>query len=68
MITSESARTLPDNTLVFARLDLVEVLAIQEKGEREFPGTYPKLGAYWDELYAVTGELARRRAEGVAVR
>lgn len=62
MITQEAARTLPISTLHYARLDLVETIKIQEKGEREFPGTYPKLGQYWDELSNVLGEIKRRQA------
>ena len=56
---------MTDGQLAGARIDILEVLAIQEKSERTYPGTCPKIGAYWDELYTVNEELARRtnRAE-----
>ena len=66
MITQERARTLSISVLHYARLDIVKTIEIQEKGEREFPGTFPKLGQYWDELSNVLGEISRRQKGGVA--
>ena len=61
MITPQSARKLDTATLHYARLDLNAVIAAQEPGERQFPGTFPKLGQYLDERHAVLGEIARRQ-------
>lgn len=61
MITTETARKMTDSALHYARRDLNEVIAIQEKGEREAPGTFLKLGAYHDERHAVLGEIGRRQ-------
>jgi hypothetical protein len=47
--------------LHYARLDLNAVIAVQEKTEREFPGSCPKLGQYWDDLHAVLAEIRRRQ-------
>lgn len=61
MITTENAKTMPWHALDFAREDLQEVIAAQEKIARD-GGAHlvPKLGAYWDELYAVSAEIKRR--------
>lgn len=64
MITNETAKTLSDAALHYARLDLRKTIDIQEKSEREFPGSCRKLGQYWDEFHAVIGEI-RSRQEGV---
>jgi hypothetical protein len=49
------------DSLLYAQKDLREVIAVQEAGERQFPGTYKKLGQYHDDLAAVDQELNRRR-------
>jgi hypothetical protein len=49
------------DSLLYAQRDLLEVITIQEQGERQFPGTHKKLGQYHDELGAVTREINRRR-------
>lgn len=61
MNTTETVKTKTDAELFYARKDLNDVIKVQEKGEREFPGTFPKLGQYWDELHAVCGEIKRRQ-------
>ncbi len=53
---------MTDAALAFAAKDLLEVISVQEKTEREFPGSCAKLGQYWDELYAVLGEIKDRKA------
>jgi hypothetical protein len=63
MITNETAKTMTVAALHYTRLDLGKVVAVQEKTEREFPGSCPKLGQYWDELHAVCGEIKRRQDE-----
>ena len=67
MITTANAKTKTDDELAYARRDLREVIEIQEKANRESPGSCPKLGAYWDELCAVGDEI-RRRATKKAIR
>ena len=47
--------------LHYTRLDLWAVIQVQEKTVREFPGSCPKLGQYWDDLHAVLGEIKRRQ-------
>jgi hypothetical protein len=54
-------KTMTDAALAYARKDLNEVIAVQEKTEREFPGSCKKLGRYWDDLHAVLGEIRRRQ-------
>jgi hypothetical protein len=54
-------KTMTDAALRYTRLDLHETIKIQEKSEREFPGSCAKLGQYWDDLHAVLGEIKRRR-------
>lgn len=61
MITVDSAKDMDITALHYARLDLRKTIDIQERGEREMPGTFQKLGQYWDELHAVAGEIARRQ-------
>lgn len=63
MITTESAKTMTPAALHYARLDLNAVIKVQEKTVREYPRSCPKLGAYWDELHAVCGEIARRQGK-----
>jgi len=63
MITNDTAKTMTDASLHYARKDLNEVIQIQEKGGRaEGYHLFPKLGQYWDELSAVVGEIKRRQA------
>jgi hypothetical protein len=63
MITNDSAKVMDIAALHYARLDLRKTIEIQERGEREAPGTFLKLGQYWDEFHAVIGEIsARQRA------
>ncbi len=57
----ENIKTKTDAEIFYARKDLNEVIQIQEKTEREYPGSCPKLGRYWDDLHKVLGEIARRR-------
>lgn len=65
MITSETAKTMSTAALHYTRKDLRETVEIQEKTERQFPGSCNKLGQYWDELHAVCGEI-KRRQDGVS--
>jgi hypothetical protein len=61
MITNDSAKEMTTDSLTYTRLDLLEVIAIQERTVREFGDTAcPKLGQYWDELCAVSEEVRRR--------
>jgi hypothetical protein len=60
VITTARAKKMTDDELSFVRKDLGEVIQIQEKTERQFPGSCKKLGAYHDELYEVCSELKRR--------
>jgi hypothetical protein len=66
-ITPASARTMTDTALHFARRDLAATIAVQEDMRR---GGMPvaKLGRYWDDLHAVTGEIQRRQAGPVVRR
>ncbi len=66
MITNEIAAEMTDAALHYARLDLNKVIQVQEKTGREYGyHLVPKLGAYWDELSAVVGEIKRRQAPRV---
>lgn len=59
-ITRQKARQMTTESLVWTRRDLGEVIAIQERTVREFPGSCSKLGTYHDELFEVLAELKRR--------
>lgn len=54
------AEDLADDVLTHAQRDLLEVIDAQEELVRQ-GYRCPKLGTYWDELFAVTEELNRRR-------
>lgn len=51
-----------DAALAYAAKDLAEVIAVQEATLRAGGGPCAKLGAYYDELYAVRTEQQRRAA------
>jgi hypothetical protein len=57
-------RAKSDAALNYARKDLKATIDLQERGERLFPGMFPKLGQYWDDLSDVLAELRRRQAKG----
>jgi len=57
----ENIKSASTDSPLYAEKDLLEVIAIQEAGERAYPGTHKKLSQYHDDLGAVGQELRRRR-------
>jgi hypothetical protein len=60
MITKQVAQRMSTDSLLYTRKDLQEVIAAQEPGERQKPGSCKKLGQYNDELFVVAAEIYRR--------
>lgn len=61
MITRTTAKKMTDEALIWSLNDIRETIDIQGLVAREYGmSATPKLGTYWDELYAVAEELQRR--------